>query len=186
MKTKELPSLDYLKECFALSDSSESQLVWLKRPLHHFKSQRGHSIWNKRWSGKPAGSVMTNRTGGTYFKVGLDFSSYLVHRIVFSLHTGENISVELQIDHEDGNGLNNKPNNLRVADQFQNMANTHSHKDSRVKLKGVSWHKQNKRWQFQICHKGKHYYRHAETPEEAFALGKELRESLHGKFTRHQ
>jgi hypothetical protein len=51
---------------------------------------------------------------------------------------------QLQIDHIDGNGLNNQRSNLRIVTKRQNSQNKHVPKTS--KYPGVSWNKRNKKW----------------------------------------
>lgn len=57
----------------------------------------------------------------------------------------------LEIDHIDGNGLNNQKNNLRLATRSQNMANTSVHKDNKSNCKGVCWDKDRSKWMVRIC-----------------------------------
>lgn len=66
-----------------------------------------------------------------------------------------------QIDHKDGDKLNNQKYNLRVATSSQN--NMNKIKVDRFKpcssvYKGVSWNKEDKRWKAQIKLNGKMIY----------------------------
>lgn len=54
-----------------------------------------------------------------------------------------------RVDHEDGDKLNNRRNNLRGADVFQNQWNRKKQSGSSV-YKGVTWHKKEKKWRAQI------------------------------------
>lgn len=55
-----------------------------------------------------------------------------------------------EIDHIDGNRLNNQKSNLRYATSSQNKANRGPRKDNKSGYKGVSWHKQRKKWTARI------------------------------------
>ena len=59
-----------------------------------------------------------------------------------------------QVDHINGNGLDNRRSNLRICSQSQNMMNRKKHTSS-SKFKGVSWNKERKRWSSQIKLRGK-------------------------------
>ncbi len=63
-----------------------------------------------------------------------------------------------KVDHKDGNGLNNRRNNLRKSSSAQNLRNTRAHKDSISKFKGVTWDKARKKWKAQIFVNGKQLY----------------------------
>jgi len=63
------------------------------------------------------------------------------------------------IDHKDGDGLNNQRENLRECTQSQNGANKRKYRGS-SKYKGVSWHAGGKKWQV-----------HIKTPEANMYLG---------------
>lgn len=54
-----------------------------------------------------------------------------------------------EIDHIDGNGLNNQKYNLRKADG-KNVVNRQKFKNSTSKYKGVFWNKKLDKWQTQI------------------------------------
>lgn len=54
---------------------------------------------------------------------------------------------KLDVDHEDGDGFNNKWTNLRLASRGQNNHNRHVLASNNKSGKtGVSWSKQNKMW----------------------------------------
>jgi hypothetical protein len=53
-------------------------------------------------------------------------------------------------DHHNGDGLNNQRRNLRPATHSQNNYNQKLHKKTRSGYKGVSWKKENQKWQGQI------------------------------------
>lgn len=59
------------------------------------------------------------------------------------------------IDHKNGNGLDNRRNNLRITTQTFNRANSARRKDCTSIYKGVGWHKLHKKWRAQITAFGK-------------------------------
>ncbi len=56
-----------------------------------------------------------------------------------------------QIDHIDGDGLNNTRPNLRAATYAQNNQNRGKTKRNTSGIKGISWDKQRSKWLAQIC-----------------------------------
>jgi hypothetical protein len=56
----------------------------------------------------------------------------------------------LQVDHEDGNGLNNQRSNLRIASPTQNQGNARRRKDNTSGYKGVSWYRRTNKWKAHI------------------------------------
>lgn len=79
----------------------------------------------------------------------------LMHRLIL------NTRKEDQIDHINGNGLDNQRNNLRLATQQQNMWNRRKRVvcggDSSV-FKGVVWDKARNKWLVKICYSGRYYH----------------------------
>lgn len=110
-------NVDYLKECFEM-DAATGSLKWRERPRWHFSSDHAHKSWASRFTAKSAGSV--NSDG--YLQVTIDRRTYKVHRIIIALTTG---SWPLgQVDHIDGDRLNNNPINLRDVGPQENRRNS--------------------------------------------------------------
>jgi len=61
----------------------------------------------------------------------------------------------LLADHVNANGLDNRKANIRPATRSQNTCNTPKYKSSRSKYKGVTWHKQRKKWYARIRIRGR-------------------------------
>lgn len=90
----------------------------------------------------------------------------------------------IQIDHIDGNGLNNQKYNLRLATNKQNSYNRPSYKGS-SKYKGVCWHKPSQKWLVQIQADGKlHYLGTYYSEEVAGRVYDEAAKEYHGEFAR--
>lgn len=65
---------------------------------------------------------------------------------------------DMEIDHIDGNRLNNQRSNLRFANSSQNKCNRGPRKDCKSGFKGVSWHKQLNKWTARIQTNKKNVY----------------------------
>jgi hypothetical protein len=55
-----------------------------------------------------------------------------------------------KIDHVNGNGLDNRRENLRCATSEQNRRNSAKRADASSRYKGVHWHKRDAKWEAQI------------------------------------
>lgn len=64
----------------------------------------------------------------------------------------------LEVDHVNGDGLDNRRANLRIADGSQNQANRVRGRAHSSGFRGVTWHKQAGRWQAAIKVRGKNYH----------------------------
>lgn len=93
----------------------------------------------------------------------------------------------LEVDHANGDGLDNRRENLRLATRSQNNHNRTAYKTNKYGLKGVSWHRKTQRWRAQIGIGGlrKHigYY---SSPAEAHVAYCAAAKELHGEFARTQ
>jgi hypothetical protein len=91
----------------------------------------------------------------------------------------------LSVDHKDGDGLNNRRENLRLATQSQNMHNQRINRANKTGFKGVSLHKVSGKWIAQIGLKGKtNYLGLFASPEEAHAAYCRASDQYHGDFGR--
>lgn len=61
------------------------------------------------------------------------------------------IGMKTQLDHRDGNGLNNRRRNLRPADHSQNGGNAKHRSGGTSKWRGVALDKRSRKWVAQIC-----------------------------------
>lgn len=103
----------------------------------------------------------------------------MMHRAIAGTKDG------LETDHRDGNGLNNRRENLRSATVAQNQHNRKADYDSASLVKGVCWHKAARKWQVRIMADGKQRYigTFSKLDEAAAAYEKASRET-HGEFRR--
>ncbi len=93
----------------------------------------------------------------------------------------------MDIDHVDGDGLNNRRNNLRLATKSENGRNRGANVTNTSGFKGVSWHKAAGRWLAQITVKRKNKYLGLyNTPEEAHAAYCDASKKYHGEFGRSE
>ena len=108
----------------------------LYKRLHEvFKYKNGHFYWKIKSSnrvkiGDKAGYVKANG----YVAVTVDNKKYYAHRLVWLYHYKY---LPTLIDHVDGNILNNKIKNLRIATASQNQHNRIINKNNTTGIKGL-------------------------------------------------
>jgi len=140
-KTESTITQKYLKECFDYNPETGA-LIWKQRPKKHFK----RNTMNKRLVGKPAGAIEKTKHN-EYLKTRLIGKSFWVHRLIWIMKTGE---MPNEIDHVDGNGLNNKWTNLRNVDGLENSKNLPLNKLNTSGLMGVSFSKSRSKFEAYI------------------------------------
>lgn len=150
-KEKAIP-VSFLHECFE-PDYEAGTLTWKTRPLEHFKTERDRKTWNTRYAGKPA--LNCNSQGYLNGKLTISGKVYLLrqHRILWAMHAGEWPSD--QIDHINGNKLDNCISNLRVVTNQENSRNRKRNRNNTTGVTGVYFNKQNGKWVATIFVDGK-------------------------------
>jgi ribosomal protein S27AE len=89
-----------------------------------------------------------------------------MHRLIMDAPLGKDV------DHRDGNLLNNRRSNLRVCEHSQNLANAKCRKDSPSGYKGVRFHRGKWEARIKIDYKGKHLGRFNTAEDAARAYNK--------------
>lgn len=101
--------------------------------------------WLLQWKWR----TMRARIGGwyavrSYLKEPHVKRTQCMHRLLLDAPAG------LHVDHRDGDGLNNRRSNIRLATIAQNQHNRGPATRNTSGCKGVTWDKQGKKWQAQI------------------------------------
>lgn len=150
-KCKPLPTQERLKEVLKY-EKTTGNFVWCEN--HHLK-------------GKKAGSKDSG-----YLRIRVDNEHYLAHRLAWRWMTGEDPG-PLSIDHENRDGLDNRWENLRLANSFEQGANKIRRDVRFVKRLG--------KWKARVQHKGtRHYLGLFLTEEDALAAVESKRRELYG------
>lgn len=103
----------------------------------------------------------------------------LLHRVLMG-------NPDKHVDHINGNGLDNRRSNLRLATNSQNMCNTGIRKDNKYGLKGIGYKTGCLNpWRAYITHNGKHISlgMYKNPIEAAIAYNKKAKE-LFGEFAK--
>lgn len=151
------PSIDLVRELFAYR--SDGELIWRRRPSATSPVVVG-TVAGGEWGKKKR-----------YKSVRLLGRKTLIHRIVWAIHL--DAWPEGDVDHIDGDGLNNRIENLRLATRSQNCMNRRNRSDNMTGLKGARKRKQRDGsdvWTSSISIDGaEKYLGRFSTPEEAHA-----------------
>ena len=93
------------------------------------------------------------------------------------------IDCQNQIDHKDGNRLNNQRGNLRAATFIENGQNHGKNKNNTSGYKGVSWDKQKEKWSARIGVNKKYVFLGCYDTKEAASFAYQLAaKKYHGEY----
>lgn len=102
-----------------------------------------------------------------------------MHRLILGLH----ITDEIEVDHINHDTLDNRKQNLRLANRFQNCMNTRAPKNNTSGVKGVYKPKGYDKWIAQINANGmRHYIGAYKTFDEAVSARISAEKSMHKEF----
>jgi hypothetical protein len=101
-----------------------------------------------------------------------------MHRLILGVSARED-----QVDHHNGNGLDNRRSNLRRCDNTQNNCNKGKTRRNTSGFKGVTYDRQHGRWRAQIgVNRKVKYLGLFDTAEAAFAARCAASAKYHGEF----
>jgi hypothetical protein len=150
----------------------------------HYDPHTGLLTWAINAPGIRAGKRAGCVGAGGYWTVRLNRKQYRAHRLIWRIVHGEWPIGE--IDHINGNPLDNRIWNLRVVDRAtnaQNMRGAHRNNKSSGLL-GVTWNKQHKKWQSKIMvNKNFHHVGLFDSAEDAHAAYLAKKRQLHAGCT---
>lgn len=145
-----------------------------------FDYREGNLYWRKRSNAKVAQGAQAgtvNQSG--YCVVTVNNKKIHAHRLIWLWHGKE---LPEQIDHINGNKLDNRIENLRASDYITNAFNSKLKSDNTSGVKGVSWCNTYQKWVVQIHAFKKKVTGRFKTFDEAKTFAQQKRKELHGNF----
>jgi hypothetical protein len=135
-----------------------------------------HLVEHWNWHAKVDGKLVYARQDAA---VNGKKQRYSLHRAILSAPEG------MDVDHVNGNGLDNRRSNLRLATRSENLRNRGRNRNNKSGYKGVSLFRQTGRWQARIMHNGRyHHLGFFADPKTAHDAYSEACLRYHGEFAR--
>lgn len=149
MSNKRKPiDVDEVKKTFRIRNGN------LERLNYHYPNGKWTVVANRK-----------NHNDG-YCRVRLNGENVMYHNIIWILSTDEDIPESMEIDHINGNKIDNRIENLRVVSHRINGQNMKVHRDGQ--LVGCAFYKRDKRYKSQIqIHSKIIYLGYFKTEQEA-------------------
>lgn len=186
MAKKPLPSTETLRQLLRYEPET-GKLFWRERSTEWFKTKdpRGaewaRRCWNARFADREAVKCISHDGYGVtaIFK-----QSYYAHRLIWKMETGVEPD---EIDHVDGDRLNNRMNNLRNVPPIKNNRNHKLRSDNTSGFQGVRKLPHGS-YQVRVSVGGKRTSRSFPTMEEAVAYKRSVERVLgyhpnHGRLS---
>lgn len=184
-KALDMPDGDYFRQHLRF-DEETGLLFWISRPLFdHLPLNDIRNNTRRSLAGKRAGVIAHRPNGRDYFAINIEYRKYLAHRIVMAMHLGS-LSRDYDVDHIDGDGLNNRLGNLRLVDRSINLRNRVMQSNNSSGHVGVYWIERLKKWNAKGKVNGKNYHLGVYSDKnDAIQARKEWQEKVGGFTDRH-
>jgi len=118
-----------------------------------YEPETGHIYWIEPGKGKIKKKPAGTKTNTGYMMIMIDKKRYYAHRLAWALYYSK--WPNYQIDHINGDKVDNRINNLREATIAQNGKNYGFNKSNTSGEKGVCWSKSSNKWRSIIKVDGK-------------------------------
>ena len=118
--------------------------TWKFRGRDYFKCNQSFLSWNKRFAGEVAGTKV-KRTWTSYLAIVINGHPFRAHRLAM-IYAGHDLKEKDIVDHINGNGLDNKYDNLRVVNFESNSKNARKASNNTSGVTGVSYIKNINKW----------------------------------------
>lgn len=150
-----------------------------ERVLDLFKYEDGKLF--RKSDGKMMGCY--SKRSHRYVRIGIDGKNYKLHRIIFLYHNGY---IPKIIDHINGNRYDNRIENLREADTYQNRQNSGLYSSNKSGIKNVYWNKKASKWVVAFSINGKRkYFGIYKNIEDAEKVATSMRNKYLKEFANH-
>lgn len=152
--------------------------------LYHYDPLTGYFTYKVRTANRVrVGDRAETPTSDGYWCIRFQGKQIRAGRLAFFYMTGR--WPDPEVDHIDGNPMNDAWLNLREATSSQQKMNTKRRSDNASGVKVVSWNKITKRWRADIMLHGKHkFLGHFYSIAEAKAAYNVAKNDLFGEFAR--
>ena len=179
LKTIERLVNDLVTRVEALEEKAEEIWVPVKDNWAYFVSNRGRV---KTYLGYYPKIGVNKSTG--YCRVVLNGKGFKLHRLLAQAFI-PNPENKPEVDHIDGNPLNNCLSNLRWCTHAENMRNKKKYRNNTSDHKGVTFNKEKRKWRARIYVNGKEkFLGYFHTKEEAAAAYEAAAKREFGEFFR--
>lgn len=112
--------------------------VEILRQLFRYDPETGRLTWRDG-----ATNTGTRRTKG-YHQINIRGKSFLVHRVAWAMCHGK--WPEGNVDHINGDPMDNRIANLRDCSQSENVKNSRKRSNNKSGVTGVTWDAKNQKW----------------------------------------
>lgn len=134
---------EILRDLFEYN-SETGEFIWKRRHQKYFSNKNAYGSWNTLYAGKPA---FIHKDFGGYLRASI-FSKFMsAHRVAWAIYYGD---FTKEIDHIDGDRMNNRISNLRAVTRSENCRNRGIRSDNTSGRVGVYWAENIKKWRARI------------------------------------
>lgn len=155
--------------------------------LLHYDPETGVFTWKVSAGKSAVGKVAGHARGSAHaphyktIEIGINGRNYRAHRLAWLWTHGT--LPEFEIDHIDGDGTNNRINNLRLATHKQNGENIKLRADNKSGRRGVSFHPASGLWRARVSHHGREVCSYHKSPDDAALAADAARKELFSHYT---